>query len=161
MILYHGSIVLVKNPEIRENEVFLDFGKGFYTTTSYEQAERWAKIKMRRHKANVGYVSIYDFDIDTAKKNAVIRQFNSADMEWLTFVINNRKGLPSEEDVDLHIGPVADDNVYTAIRLFETGVIDAEDTIKHLKTEVLQDQLTLHTEKILRFCRFIDSMEIR
>ena len=54
MILYHGSIDLVDKPEIRKGEVFLDFGVGFYTTTSYEQAERWAKIKMRRHNAVVG-----------------------------------------------------------------------------------------------------------
>ena len=36
MILYHGSIDLVDKPEIREGDVYLDFGVGFYTTTSYE-----------------------------------------------------------------------------------------------------------------------------
>ena len=40
MIIYHGSTVLVEKPEIRTGETFLDFGAGFYTTTSYEQAER-------------------------------------------------------------------------------------------------------------------------
>ena len=49
MILFHGSIDLVDKPEIRKGDVFLDFGVGFYTTTSYEQAERWARIKMRRN----------------------------------------------------------------------------------------------------------------
>ena len=48
MIIYHGSTQLVKIPEIRKGDTFLDFGPGFYTTTSAEQAERWAKIKMRR-----------------------------------------------------------------------------------------------------------------
>ena len=47
VIIYHGSTVLVETPEIREGGTFLDFGVGFYTTTSYEQAERWARIKMR------------------------------------------------------------------------------------------------------------------
>ena len=50
MILYHGSTDLVDKPEIRKSDVYLDFGVGFYTTTSFEQAERWAKIKMRRKK---------------------------------------------------------------------------------------------------------------
>lgn len=45
MILYHGSTDLVDKPEIRESDVYLDFGVGFYTTTSFEQAERWAKKK--------------------------------------------------------------------------------------------------------------------
>ena len=34
MILYHGSTVPVEKPEIRISESFLDFGTGFYTTTS-------------------------------------------------------------------------------------------------------------------------------
>ena len=62
---------------------------------------------------------------------------------------------------DIHIGPVADDNVYRSIRLFETGVLDAEETVKRLKTEVLQDQWAFHTEKLLAFVKFIESKEIR
>ncbi len=63
---YHGSTVLVERPELRAGAVYLDFGVGFYTTTSYEQALRWAKIKMRREQIPVGYVSVYDFDLETA-----------------------------------------------------------------------------------------------
>ena len=66
MTLFHGSTVLVDHPEIRTGDVYLDFGVGFYTTTSYEQAERWAKIKMRRSNSSVGFVSVYEFDIDKA-----------------------------------------------------------------------------------------------
>ena len=52
MILYHGSTDLVDKPEIRESDVYLDFGVGFYTTTSFDQAKRWAKIKMRRRNVD-------------------------------------------------------------------------------------------------------------
>ena len=58
MILYHGSTVPVEKPEIRISESFLDFGTGFYTTTSLQQAERWARIKTRRENKPVGYVLI-------------------------------------------------------------------------------------------------------
>ena len=54
MIIYHGSTVLVEKPEIRISDSFLDFGTGFYTTTSEYQAERWARIKMRRESKNIG-----------------------------------------------------------------------------------------------------------
>lgn len=37
MIIYHGSTVLVEKPEIRISDSFLDFGTGFYTTTSEHQ----------------------------------------------------------------------------------------------------------------------------
>ena len=140
MIIYHGSTVLVEKPEIRISDSFLDFGTGFYTTTSEHQAERWARIKMRRESKNTGYVSIYEFDFELAQEQAKIHHFAHADM---------------------HIGPVADDNVYRSIRLFETGVLDADETVKRLKTEVLQDQWTFHTEKVLSYIRFIDSKEIR
>ena len=149
MIIYHGSTELVEKPEIRISESFLGFGADFYTTTSYAQAERWARIKMRRE--NIGYVSVYQFDLEKAERETVIRRYDEANMEWLRFVVNNRKGEIAKEVIDKHVGPVADDNVYRSIRLFETGVLDAEETVKRLKTEVLQDQWTFHTEKILSY----------
>lgn len=161
MILYHGSTDLVDEPEIRKGDVFLDFGAGFYTTTSYEQAKHWAKIKMRRNNVPVGYVSIYEFDLEAAEKELSIGKFETADEKWLLFVVNNRKGISDEDTKDMHIGPVADDNIYQSIRLFETGAYDAEYTVKKLKTEVLHNQWTLHTDKALSYLRFVESREIR
>ena len=37
MILYHGSLEQVICPEIREPNRTLDYGSGFYTTTSFKQ----------------------------------------------------------------------------------------------------------------------------
>ena len=161
MIIFHGSTVLVEKPEIRTGDTFLDFGVGFYTTTSYQQAERWARIKMRRENKDTGYVSVYEFDYDAAKNHTVIKKFDAADMDWLIFVAGNRRGVPLADAVDMHIGPVADDNVYQSIRFFETGILNVEETVRRLKTEVLHDQWTFHTEKILAYCQFIDFKEVR
>ena len=161
MILYHGSTEIVEVPEIRKGDVYLDFGVGFYTTTSYEQAERWAKIKMRRNNMNTGYVSVYEFDLEKAEQELCIKRFNVADEAWLSFVVSNRKGEVINDDADMHIGPVADDNVYQSIRLFETGAYDAEYTVKKLKTEVLHDQWTLHTDKILKYLTFVKAKEVK
>ena len=161
MILYHGSTDLVELPEIRKGEVYLDFGVGFYTTTSLEQAERWARIKMRRNNLPAGYVSIYEFDFERAEKELTIGRFDTADERWLNFVVSNRRGVETGDKKDLHIGPVADDNIYQSIRLFETGAYDAEYTVKKLKTEILHDQWTLHTEKALSLLKFIEAKEIR
>lgn len=38
MILYHGSNVIVSEPKLIEQNRFLDFGFGFYTTTNKTQA---------------------------------------------------------------------------------------------------------------------------
>lgn len=58
MRIYHGSIVKVEKPEIRESNRTLDYGQGFYTTTSYEQAEAWVKRRMDEKKCNKGYVCV-------------------------------------------------------------------------------------------------------
>ena len=44
MILYHGSNVAVKNPRLVEPSRGLDFGAGFYLTTSEGQAARFAGL---------------------------------------------------------------------------------------------------------------------
>lgn len=161
MILYHGSTYLVDSPEIRKGDVCLDFGVGFYTTTSYEQAERWAKIKIRRNNSSIGYVSVYEFDIENAKMHLAVERFETADEKWLDFVVKNRRGVEESIVKDLHIGPVADDNIYRSIRLFETGAYDAEYTVKKLKAEVLHDQWTFHTEKALSYLKFIRAEKVR
>lgn len=161
MYLYHGSTSLVKVPEIRSSETYLDFGPGFYTTSSYEQAERWAKIKMRREGKQIGYVAKYAFDAESAKQALRMRRFPAADQTWLMFVVRNRRGELDAERFDMNIGPVADDNVYQSIRLFETGILNEEETVRRLKTEVLHDQWTFHSAKALQFCRFLSAREVK
>lgn len=48
MKLYHGSTVTVKSPNIQKGRKATDFGKGFYTTTNFEQAKKWAILKRNR-----------------------------------------------------------------------------------------------------------------
>ena len=40
MVLYHGSDVIVRNPEVRKTRYAKDFSWGFYCTSNYEQAAR-------------------------------------------------------------------------------------------------------------------------
>ena len=160
MLIYHGSTVPVPRPEIRPGNRLLDFGIGFYTTTSYEQADGWARIKIRRETADAGFVSVYDFDIDAARREMVVRSFDTADEEWLRFVVNNRRNIGIPDAADIHMGPVADDNVYQTVRLFETEILSADETVKRLKTEVLHDQIAFHTARALSYCRFIESRSV-
>lgn len=50
MILYHGSLVIVEKPRIMRANRPLDFGTGFYTTTSLQQARRWVKLRMEQQQ---------------------------------------------------------------------------------------------------------------
>ena len=43
MTLYHGSNVEVLTPELLPSVRALDFGRGFYLTSDFDQAARWAR----------------------------------------------------------------------------------------------------------------------
>lgn len=89
MRLYHGSDQIVKEPRILEPNRPMDFGKGFYTTGSYEQAEKWAKDVRRRRKADHAYVSEYEYKESGRLKILV---FDGPTDEWLDFGEMNRIG---------------------------------------------------------------------
>lgn len=65
MILYHGSNVEVRAPKLLKIQRELDFGKGFYTTSSLEQASKWAERTAKRLKTKQGIVSVYELDEQT------------------------------------------------------------------------------------------------
>ncbi|WP_299350682.1 DUF3990 domain-containing protein [uncultured Catenibacterium sp.] len=41
MIFYHESFLEVAKPDLMHSRPNLDFGRGFYVTPLYEQAEKW------------------------------------------------------------------------------------------------------------------------
>lgn len=157
--LYHGSIVTVRKPSLRPGRPNADFGKGFYTTSNYEQAVRWAHIKQEREEAERAVVSVYEFDetlLDSAELN--VRRFNGADEPWLHFVTDCRKSR--KHDYDLVQGPVANDKVFTTVNLFESGVLSAEAAILQLKAYKTYDQLSFHTRDVVSKLKFVESIEV-
>lgn len=159
-ILFHGGSHIISNPEIRESERTLDFGKGFYLTTSKEQAERWVKNRLLAQDA-VGYVNTYSFDFPSASQVLNVKVFETADEEWVDFVLANRMIDGFSHDFDIVIGPVADDRVYTQFSLFEQGIISKETLIRELKTYRLVDQYLFHTEMALPYLKYISHYTVR
>lgn len=159
-ILYHGGSAIIRTPEIREPERSLDFGKGFYLTTSKSQAEQWVKNRLRK-KGDVGYVNSYSFDLEKAKTRLRIKIFEAGNEECVDFVLANRMNRNFTHDFDVVIGPVADDKVYTQFSLFEGGIISKETLIKELKTYRLVDQFLFHTEKALPHLNYISNYPIK
>lgn len=160
MIIYHGSTITVDKPEILPSQRMLDFGQGFYTTTNEEQAKRWARRVASRRKCDKHIVSVYEFDENKALAELEVKRFERADESWLEFVCICRSGKKASEDYDIVIGPVADDNVYATVQLFELGILSKEEAVKRLKVEELYNQILFHTEKALKLCRFKNSYEI-
>lgn len=161
MRLYHGSIVEVSHPSLRFGRERTDFGRGFYTTTLAEQAEHWAKIKKERAKATKAVVSVYEIeDSLLADSSLNIREFHGVDESWLDFVVGCRKEGALKHDFDLVFGPVANDNVFTTVNLYESGVLDAPAAISQLRAYKTYYQLSFHTDRMIRALRFVESYEV-
>lgn len=158
MILYHGSIEIVENPEIRIPSRSLDYGYGFYTTTSLKQAEDWVKRKLNANTP-IGYVNIYEFDNNLIKSLKTLL-FESPTEEWVDFVMSNRTNKDFNHDFDIVYGPVANDKVYAAFALYEGGIIDKQNLISELKAYKLVDQYLFHTDKSLKAIKFIEAKQV-
>jgi hypothetical protein len=158
MILYHGSIEIVENPEIRIPSRSLDYGYGFYTTTSLKQAEDWVKRKLNSNTP-VGYVNIYEFDNNLIKSLKTLL-FESPTEEWVDFVMSNRTNKDFNHGFDIVYGPVANDKVYAAFALYEGGIIDKQNLISELKAYKLVDQYLFHTDKALKAIKFIEAKQV-
>lgn len=90
MILYHGSNVDIQKIDLAKCKPNKDFGRGFYLTTTKEQAERMAQRVSRMFAGNL-YLNIYTFDESLLDSSELkIRQFEKPSEEWAKFVIANR-----------------------------------------------------------------------
>ncbi len=156
MILYHGSFVTVDKPDLKHSRANVDFGKGFYVTPIYEQAEKWCGRFKRRGKE--GIISIYEFD-EASYEVLKELKFDTYSEEWLDYILNCRRGLEST-DYDLVIGGVANDKVFNTVELFFDGLIDKIEAINRLRYEEPNLQMSFRTVKALSYLRFSGSEKL-
>lgn len=149
MLLYHGSNVAVETPRILTSDRKLDFGTGFYLTSSYEQAERWAILTTKRRGTGTPTITVYEAD-ETAMERLKTHRFDDVSHAWLQYVSANRKNKELSDDSDIVIGAVANDKTMPVISLYFAGIYDEEETIKRLLPQKLRDQYAFKTEKALR-----------
>jgi hypothetical protein len=153
MKLYHGSLEMVDKPEIRESDRTLDYGKGFYATTSIEQAENWVKRRAKELKACQGYVNIYEFDESLIKKMKCLIFYQPTE-EWVDFVHKNRTIKDFCHDYDIVYGPIADDGVTFQLRRYEGGVISLPRLVEELNyAKGITFQYFFGTERALQLLK--------
>lgn len=156
MLLYHGSNIEVSKPQILESDRCLDFGKGFYLTSSFEQAKRRGELTVKRRGSGKETVSVFEFD-ENSVSDLKILHFTQAQKEWLEYVTMNRKNQTiSNDDYDIVIGPVANDRTMPVISLYFAEIYDIEETIKRLMPQKLCDQYTFRTEKAIKKLKFVE-----
>lgn len=161
MIMYHGGFSEILKPKILEPQRAMDFSGGFYTTTSFEQAKKWALTKKDRFHYEDAVVFSFTFDLNLLDStNLKCKIFKTANEEWLDFIMNNRHTINFEFDFDIVYGAVANDNVYASLNLYEDGFLSKTQLMEELKTWKYVDQLCFHTTKALNYLTFEKSEKV-
>lgn len=152
MIVYHGSTQKVTSPDFLHSRSDIDFGVGFYLTRDKRMAETWAANK------DTSVCNIYDLNTDGLNiVNLGLSQ------QWLDFVAYNR-GFSNKVfdvgNVDIIIGPTADDKMFNAVMNYLSGAITAQQAIKYINVAGFSKQIVLKTERALENLTFLESREI-
>ena len=128
--LYHGTIYEINHIDVSMGRNKKDFGKGFYMAVSKSQAigmmhkKHREAVRRSRNKGGVKFdEKLYEITLDEAVLNTIkIKVFDTADMEWLGFILACREqgGIPHK--YDLVIGPTADDDTMLCLRAYWDGL---------------------------------------
>jgi len=150
MLLYHGSYLEIKSPQILAGKYAKDFGVGFYCTVLKEQAVRWAS----RYSSPT--LNVYEYEKNSSLK---IRDFAEMTEEWLDFVIFCRSG--KKHDYEIVSGPMANDQVYNYISDYIDGAITREQFWVLAKFKHPTHQITFCTEAALENLKFASSEVVK
>lgn len=177
ILLYHGSYTVIPEIQLSKCSPGLDFGKGFYLTTSFEQALGYipsaVKKNIRRRRlpkdfdVNDGCVSVYKFHADPS---LFIHCFQTADVDWLHFVASNRNDWLFQEyrakleRFDIIGGKIADDSTAATLNSYISGDYGTAGTervdrftIESLLPDRLKDQFCFRTERSLYSLEYLRS----
>ena len=147
MRLYHSSNVIVNHPDITHSRLYLDFGRGFYLTSLYDQAVRYAQRFKRRGQQ--AWLNTYELVCDDSQWN--IKRFDSYNEEWLDFVAQCRDGKEIGS-YDMVIGGIANDRVIVTLDRYFIGEISQEEALGLLRFETPNIQYCIRSERMLQEC---------
>lgn len=168
-ILYHGSNVIVANPEYGKGARNNDYGKGFYCTEQIELAREWACAKQVN-----GYVNKYEMDMD----NLQILNLNGSEyniLNWLALLADNRTYwqngsvaeeakkyirehfLPDIAGYDVIIGYRADDSYFSFAQDFVAGAISLQKLSEAMRLGRLGEQIVLKSRQAFEQIQFLGS----
>lgn len=148
--LYHGSNIVVSEPEIRIGKFTKDFYWGFYCILIKKQAEKWA---IRNRKSKI--VNVYTL---RNIKGLRYKQFKEMNDEWLEFIVKCRND--KSHDYEIVEGPMADDTIYNYINDYIDGIISKAAFWELVKFKYPTYQISLRTAKALNCLKFEGSYEV-
>lgn len=153
--LYHGTNVFFREIDLSLSNPFKDFGKGFYLTPNFHQAQNMANRRTRLAQQGNPVVLKYDFDEIALSNGAVkVLLFEKPTKEWARFILQNRyKELYTRHSYDIVIGPIADDGVAFQLERYVQGIISLDQLVEELTYRHLDTQYYFGTEGSLAYLK--------
>lgn len=157
-IVYHGTNVFFDTIDLSRAKASSDFGKGFYVTTSLQQAQIWSQEQARDFG---GTPMVLKFKY-LGHQGLNYRQFgNTITKEWLDFIVSNRRDLDFKHDFDIVFGLLADGSFHKTVdRYAEMSEEEKSDNWEELalllKPYKYKDQLSFHTKSAIQRLRFVE-----
>ena len=148
LVVYHGSCYEFENIDLSRSHNRRDFGKGFYTTILLSQSKEWGFRLSLREKKKRYFVYEYLFEENSELS---VKRFDALSREWLEFIKENRIKGGLQHDYDIVIGPVADDDTMATVQLYIAGILTAPEAVERLRYNKVNNQVSFHTEKALRY----------
>ncbi len=151
--------MIVERPLVDVGRKNLDFGNGFYLTDLEEQAVSWASRPINKGKRQ--FVNEYEFDFETALNESFrYLKFDAYNLDWLNFVVTNRKGGNEWAQYDIIEGGIANDRVFNTIELYSDGLISDKEALQRLIYEKPNNQICLLNQAVVdRHLKFIQANE--
>ena len=137
----------VNHPDTAHSRDFLDFGKGFYLTSIYNQAESYAQWFIRRNQT--AWLCSYEFECDFSEWKVL--QFDAYDKDWLSFVSKCRAGNDNS-DYDIVIGGIANDKVIQTLDRYFEGELSENETLGLLRYEKPNIQYCIRSQSVIDRC---------
>lgn len=157
--IFHGSGVVVEEPEIRKSKFTKDFGYGFYCTHIYSQSERWALKHDDAKKGEIPTVNMYLYRPNPELNYKVFEEMTE---EWLDFIVLCRRSeAETPHDFDIVEGPMADDQVWDHIEDFLSGKITRKAFWALVEFKHPTHQITFHTAKALECLTFEKAVTVQ
>ena len=168
-IIYHGSRLIIKNPQYGVGNPRNDYGPGFYCTHEIDLAKEWACTE-----ETGGYANQYELELSGLS----VMHLSGANyniLNWLAVLLDNRsfrisndiadegkaylleKFLPDINVYDIIIGYRANDSYFSFANAFLNNTISLAQLEKSMYLGKLGEQTVLKSKKSFEQIHFIRS----